>query len=377
MSYIDDSIVLDRMSKDIKTAAVNMPINEARYVIKHYYDHQDQRIMHDARYREHSKLGEPASLISWLGKTESLVESQLKVALDKFTSAHPIGSWIKSLYGFGPVLSAAFIAFLDITRSPTAGHVWSYAGLNPNQRWVSAEEARKWVAENGVDVAKAAEHFNRGLTSMQRAATTDFKGNEVKLTAKSLASAIAKRPWNAELKRVAWLASECMVKFSNVEECFYGGVYKKRLAYEWERNLAGLYKDQADKGNDYYDDKTESIKWTKGCFKASDVKKYMDAKQSLAAASVKSICGEPGSGTQMLPPSHIKARAQRYAVKMFLSHLHQVMYEKHYGQPAPIPYILTKEDHVHYIAPPNYTPLRRADKLQPSIDAQLYFGPKD
>ena len=38
-----------------------------------------------------------------------------------------------------------------------------------------------------------------------------------------------------------------------------------------------------------------------------------------------------------LPPAHIHARAKRYAVKMFISHLHEIWYEVELGKPAPVP----------------------------------------
>ena len=57
-----------------------------------------------------------------------------------------------------------------------------------------------------------------------------------------------------------------------------------------------------------------------------------------------------------LPPAQIHARARRYAVKLFLSHVHQVMFEDYYKTDAPKPYCFEKleEDHRHFIAPPNW-----------------------
>jgi hypothetical protein len=54
-----------------------------------------------------------------------------------------------------------------------------------------------------------------------------------------------------------------------------------------------------------------------------------------------------------LPPAHIHARAKRVAVKMFLSHLHQVWYEVEFGKKAPVPYVFefADKEHVHKIEP--------------------------
>jgi len=53
-----------------------------------------------------------------------------------------------------------------------------------------------------------------------------------------------------------------------------------------------------------------------------------------------------------LPPAHIHARAKRYAVKIFLSHLHEVWYEIHHGKPAPVPFPIAHLNHVHRLEAP-------------------------
>jgi hypothetical protein len=53
-----------------------------------------------------------------------------------------------------------------------------------------------------------------------------------------------------------------------------------------------------------------------------------------------------------LPPAHIHARAKRYAVKLFLAHLHEVWYTKHFGEAPPKPYPIAILGHAHYLAPP-------------------------
>ena len=48
-----------------------------------------------------------------------------------------------------------------------------------------------------------------------------------------------------------------------------------------------------------------------------------------------------------LAPGHLTEMSKRYAVKMFLSHLFEVWYEKHHGHPAPQPYILVHSNGEH------------------------------
>jgi len=53
-----------------------------------------------------------------------------------------------------------------------------------------------------------------------------------------------------------------------------------------------------------------------------------------------------------LPDARIHLRAERYAVKLFLAHLHEVWFTHHYGRPPPAPYPIAHGGHAHVIAVP-------------------------
>mgnify|MGYP001584483263 CR=1 FL=1 len=129
-----------------------------------------------------------------------------------------------------------------------------------------------------------------------------------------------KRPWNARLKTLCWKASDSFVKVSNRESDIYGKVYRQRKELEQERNERGEFAEQARHklettkiGKD-----TEAWKW------------YSIGK---------------------LPPAHIDMRARRYAVKLFLAHMHEVWYRLEVGAP-PLPYPIAFQGHAHKKDPP-------------------------
>ena len=133
-----------------------------------------------------------------------------------------------------------------------------------------------------------------------------------------------KRQHNAKLKRLCWLMGESFTKVSGRDDAVYGKVYVNRKAQEISRNEACLFADQAQKTLDTINlgKDTEAYKW------------YAQGK---------------------LPPARIHLRAQRYAVKLFLSHWHYVAFETEFGVPPEKPYILTQPEHQdHFIAPPNW-----------------------
>jgi hypothetical protein len=132
-----------------------------------------------------------------------------------------------------------------------------------------------------------------------------------------------KRPWNGSLKRLCFLIGESFVKVSNDENDIYGKVYAARKLHEQAKNAAGDYAGQA----------AASLA----------AKRFGDDTQ----AKKHYLAGQ-------LPPARIHLRAERYATKLFLSHLHHVMFELEFGAPPPRPYILDRGGHAHYIAPPNW-----------------------
>jgi len=294
-----------RLSRDLRSAATTLSDMEARFLVDEYYARQEDRIRSGNQTKALGKSGEPHALVNWLAEQNLLLEKQIQGALDKYSASHPIGAWMREITGIGPVIAAGILAHIDITKAPTAGHIWSYSGLVPGVKW-----------EKGK-----------------------------------------KRPWNATLKVLFWKLGESFVKVSNLESDYYGKVYIKRKELEWSRNYSGALADQADAalaarkiGKD-----TDAYKWYSGCYTREAAEKIMGEENAVKRVKLaKDLCGEPGSGLKMLPPAHIHARAKRFAVKLAISHLHEVWYKWHFRKDPPKPYATSILEHAHYIPPPHH-----------------------
>lgn len=131
------------------------------------------------------------------------------------------------------------------------------------------------------------------------------------------------RPWNASLKLLCFKLGESFVKVSNNEKDVYGKIYRARKEYEIPKNEAGEYAAQAKA-------KLEKFK----------IGKTTEAYKAYSEGR--------------LPKNHINARAKRYAVKLFLSHFCQVLYEMTTGECQPKPYVISILGHADFIAPPNW-----------------------
>ena len=262
---------IQRLSRDLKNAAITLSDQEARYLVDIFYASQRDRIRSAHQARTLTENGEPHDVLGWLFSQRETLEKQVARALDAYSASKVPGIWARSIVGVGPIIAAGLLAHIDITKAPTVGHIWRFAGLDPTVKW--------------------------------------DKGT--------------KRPWNGALKRLCWLIGESFVKVSNNENDFYGKVYKARKEQEIAKNEAGDFAEQA--------------------------KAALAAKRFGADTQAR---GHYEAGR--LPPARIHLRAERYAVKLFLSSYHHVAYETHFGEPPPKPYVISHLGHGHYSGPPNW-----------------------
>jgi hypothetical protein len=278
LGKIDPSLLtpIQKLTKDLREASRTLGTAEVRFLCDAYYKIQEDRIRSAHQVRTLSqatddKAPEPHDTIAWLFTQEQTLENQIKAALDVYGAGQPAGVWMRSIVGIGPVITAGFLAHIDIAKAPTVGHIWRFCGLDPTVKW--------------------------------------DKGT--------------KRPWNASLKRLCWIVGESFTKVSNHPDDTYGKLYQQRKEREIARNEAGDYAEQA----------AASL----------TAKRFGDD----TAAKKHYLAGK-------LPPARIHLRAQRYAVKIFLSHFHEVLFFTTYGERPPKPYVLDHVGgHVHRIEVPN------------------------
>jgi len=143
-----------------------------------------------------------------------------------------------------------------------------------------------------------------------------------------------KRPYNAKLKAiVVYRMGECFVKFQNRDECFYGKLLKAKKATLTQQN-----------------EERKFAEFAKGEIARCEANKILLSKMQ---ATERWKYWQDGR----LCPQNIHDRARRWTVKLFLSHLHHVMYCDYYGKNPPAPYIFEHPelgDHRHLVLPPLY-----------------------
>lgn len=183
---------VSKLTKDLKEASLRLSQDEARFLVDYYYQIQKFRISGENQIRSMGE--EPHAVLDWLSSNTSTLERSIARALDAYSSASKVGQWSKSIYGIGPIISAGLLAHINIEKAPSVGHIWSFAGLDPRNKWEKGQ----------------------------------------------------KRPWNASLKTLCWKIGESFVKVSGKPESFYGQVYLRRKEEEIAKNEQLTFKEQAD-----------------------------------------------------------------------------------------------------------------------------------
>lgn len=493
---VNSLTLVKRLTRDQAKATSTISEREARFLVDYYYICQEDRKRANNQIRSLEQHGEPSEVIKYLAEQAETLESQVKRMLDVYVKSHPVGSWISGNFGFGPVLSAGFVAHLDITKAPTAGHFWAFAGLDPTKTWEKGQK-RPWNADlrtlcchpdtmvttvnglkpikdivvgdmvlthkgrfckvidthesqfagfmvglNTIDDSKPtlyvtdnhpvfckikmnhnsdanpdSKYFNAlpneqirimredidsgkytvnqltdkygcdeetlTLVNTGKFSVYDLKNKSLWLRSvgvkphyqllqleledpeltntvvqtwirakESTLTPYAGPVYNLEVEEDnsytansyavhnCWKAGQCMMKFSNKEECYYGQVYKK--------------------AKEYYVQKNEALDYSAQAKSDLDSGRYKERVKQSATENGEEVNEETFKRARFyleqgkLPPVHIDARARRYAVKIFLSHLHEVWYKFHYKTDPPKPFALAILGHAHKIEPPSY-----------------------
>ena len=262
-----------KLSKDLRAGADLLDSGGARFLVDNYYALQKMRIATAAYSR--SAEDEPALLFEWQSDQMRVLEDQTKNAIKRYASRKKAGVWLQSIVGIGPVLAGGILAHVDMTKTPGTQHLISFAGYTDPSRQL-------WL-----------------------------KGQ--------------KRPWNAKLKNLFWKCGESFVKQQNHKNDIYGKLYAKRKAKLWAQNLNGDFVDAAQKAlkSKNYSKSTNAYKFYSGQIDPDWARETLEAKGAIPETLPKDALKD---GTPMLPPAHIHARATRFAVKIFISHVWQALY---------------------------------------------------
>lgn len=272
---------IPKPGREIVLTAASLNDAEIRFAVANYYTAQDARKRFDMQVRHLGDRSDGAipPLLKWSADANATIEESIKRGMLKYAEASPVGRWCLAQVGVGPVITAGLLSHIDITKAPTVGHIWSFAGLNPTMKWEKGQ----------------------------------------------------KRPYNAALKQVCFHLGECFKRISGKPEALYGSLYNSRKEMLVKRNDEGF---NAERAKTY---KTQSA----------------DVRKVLAEGK--------------LPAGNLDRQACNFAAKIFLSHLHAVLYWDKYKKAPPKPFAISILGHAHEIKIPNM-------EMFPGFEEAYYGG---
>ena len=343
----------EKLSKDLREATQKLTRDEARYLVARYYHIQTDRQRLANQTKALDKAEKPHAVILHFQKQALQLEKSILLALDIYSNNSIMGQWARGVIGIGPVIAAGLDAWIKPENCRTAGDIYSLGGVNPTAIWLGRKRADELVnrlmKENGLK--KPTEELVR--LAAQEAGINPQRlvmrlGVDVTKKVK-VSSALAKRPWNSDLKTLIWKIGESFKNFSGNPKSFYGQVYKERKFYEWQKNVKGDYHEQvlAKLARNMKPDDIRLPWWT-GCYTGDYALEAIVNGTDMRELKPNV---EAGEGVQMLSPGHITERSKRYAAKLFLCHWHTVAWRRVLGKEPPVPYPEAILNHAHVMGP--------------------------
>lgn len=321
------------LKKEIKSIK-NISRQEIRFLVDSYYQTQAKRItlqnqIRSVRQSKDDSTDVYCDILDWQLKAQMVQEKGIKDTLELISKNNEVGRWLLQINGIGPVITAGLLSYFDVTGIEYATHFMSYAGLNDNNRpWLGAEKSKQIVNEvlgdSKIITDEHLEELSR-LTQwkygyLNKNCSVE-KNGEVVRNKQALINSIAKIPYNKSLKTLMYKISQSFVKVSYKPESLYGKIYKERKILETELNDKLYYADQA-----------------KHILETKNIGKNTDAYKAYSQGK--------------LPKAHIQRRAERYATKIFVSHLFEEMYRVANNKEPARYYILEHgTGHKDYIEP--------------------------
>lgn len=322
------------LEDELRLQAADLTRREAKLLYRYHRNAQVLRIACEQSIGllDHEKT--PASdLFLYLRRSVRRLERQTTSALEIYTDQHIPTRWMRAV-GLGAAQATAIHALIDIERvGPYVSRLHRFCGFDPSVTKLTKQEAgeciryfREKYKKEYVDLEvlhHVAIELNRGVEQLKRITKVGmYKKN---ITWGQLYKAILSYPWCQEVKEVLFRVGVIFRRTGGdgLEPSPYRSVYEWRKGYEVRNNEAEKFKEQAD-----YKLSSRNFKKTTVAYKS-----YRQGK---------------------LPPAHLDARARRFAVKIFLVHLHQVMYYERYSKMPPKPYILDVLEKEHEIKCPKW-----------------------
>lgn len=129
MKTIKKSTVKKVEKKTKKTKKESGSLGLIIYLLRLYYQIQKYRLAFGSQVRELEKSKKDAEIMKgFFDKTHDL-EKDIAKEVQAIVTTHPMYGWLEEVKGIGPIIAAALVSSIDISKAQHASSLWKYMGL--------------------------------------------------------------------------------------------------------------------------------------------------------------------------------------------------------------------------------------------------------
>ena len=110
------------------------------YLLDRYYQMQEHRLATNNQIRALREAKMDVKPLMKFSDDFYAIECEIAKTLEQSVREHIMYSWLKEVKGIGPIMSAALVCTIDITKAEHASSLWKYAGLAPGQKRVKGQK---------------------------------------------------------------------------------------------------------------------------------------------------------------------------------------------------------------------------------------------
>jgi hypothetical protein len=361
-----DTVVIDGVTtmvrRELKQMCNFADAETIDYVVRQREDAQKARITSEGQLRQWQAQNpdKQNEMLEYLVTQNKGRELESTTFLGIMVEQHPIGKWLGTIRGIGPALAGQLIATFRVKSWRCYGdNEKDRCSCEDNRCTSNYKDAKGNVVACGYEVRPYVGAWYR------------FAGVTGNLEHDGWAKG-EKRKWSANAKKLLYLVGQSFVKVSNSDkegwvptegQYNYGAYYRIMKDQEWIDNVNGANAEYIEKkrakGIKMPGKGTQAELWYSGKLDPEWVRAQPAFRGDTGSSWPQGVkqypLAEEGKGVPMIPPDQVDKRACRKAYKMFLSHMHEVMYRIEFGgEDPPLPYIIAHDEgHNQFIPAPN------------------------
>jgi hypothetical protein len=314
--------------KDIRVAAVDMSQKEAQYLLEDFY----RLKAFQQSTREHDRLliktNTSHDCVAFTRKNCRNLRDGIRLQLDIWSENYPEAKWAKKIRGIGPIIAAGLAVYIDFNKAKNHYSIWAWAGQTPTSRPPLSKKVHALIDESvelfgdiptDKHVEWIADKLGKNYETWRKFCTHNIHG----YSWWRIHRAMTYPEYSLGLKQTCIDIGNQVIRYDNL----YQGVYRLQLVKQHENNEAGKY--------------------AKAAARQLQTFEYKEDRPSYEIYS---------SGK--LPAAHLKNKAKRQAVKLFLAHYYQIGYYIRHGEFPPAVHGVGLLTGSKKIIPPNLDFLR-------------------